>query len=363
MASRASGITDAQIRQALEQTNGNATKAAALVGLSPSRMRERRIALAAAPGVEPIEVGARARSGDITFSEPVSSKLLTSELIERRLAEFDRVKAAHVASRIMDVFVADDLPIAVTNFGDPHLDDPGTDLRQLISDTNVVNATDGMYAGCIGDLQNNWIGRIAHLWGQQETTAEQSWQLVEWWIHEVKRWLYLTDGNHDHWSGNGDPLHWITGMQGRRMIHERNEVRIRLNFPNGFQYIIAARHSWPGNSQWNPAHGEFKAALMRVKADLILSGHTHTSLDASLYVEAHDIVTRCARVGSYKVIDRYAVELGLQNKQIAPSITVVIDPRATTPTSRGQVFYDVDRAARYLTMLREGYQNVQSTIH
>jgi len=356
-----SAVSDEQIANALSETSGNASKAADLVGLSPRQMRERCRAIRKSPMQRPTERSKH--SGDLVFTPAVSSKLPIGELIDRRIAEFDRIRSAHNANRVQDVRVTDDLPIAIVVFGDPHLDDSGTDLRALKHHSELVNVTPGMYGACIGDLQNNWVGRIAHLWSQQETTSSQSWDLVEWWINYVEKWLFMVDGNHDAWSGNGNPLHWIRTCAGRQMVQDDNEVRVRLTFGNGFEYMIAARHNWPGNSQWNPAHGEFKAALMRLKADLIVSGHTHTSLDSSLYVEAHDIVTRCAKVGSYKVIDRYAQEMGLANKQIAPSFAVVVNPRAKTLTQRSQLFYDIDLASRYLTFLRKEYTDVQSGIH
>lgn len=346
---------------ALEATDGNSAKAAALLGITSSTVRTRRMQMRRAE-----ERAANYReepSSGLVFESPASSKLPIDELIARRMAEFERTRHASETNKVTSVLVKGNLPIAVVVFGDPHLDDPGTNLRAIKEHSDLVNATPGMYAACIGDLHNNWVGRIAHLYSQQEATASQSWDLVEWWINYVRDWLFMVDGNHDHWSGSGNPLHWIRSLSGRKMVRDDHEARVKLTFTNGFEYLIAARHNWPGNSQWNPAHGEFKAALMRLRADLIVSGHTHNSLDSSLYVEAHDIVTRCARVGSYKEYDRYAIELGLPRKQIAPSFAVVINPRAKTLTQRSQLFYDIDLAAQYLTFLRKEYMDVQSGVH
>lgn len=349
---RASSVTDDSISAALEACNGNASKAAALVGLSPSRMRERRVAL----GSDSVD-SKLFSVGELSFRPQADDKLSIDQLIQRRLAEFERVQQAELLNAATDVEVGSDAPLAIVVFGDPHLDDPGTDLRALIEHTNIINATDGMYGACIGDIQNNWVGRLAHLYSQQETTAQQSWQLTEWWINYCEKWLFMVDGNHDAWSGNDNPLPWIRALSGRPMIQNDHEAIINLNFPNGFQYIIAARHNWPGQSGWNPAHGEFKAALTRLKAHLIVSGHTHTSLDAALKVETHDVVTRCVKVGSYKIYDRYAKELGFAKRQIAPSFAVVIDPASTTDTGKAQLFYDIDKAAGYLTFLRKEYHD------
>lgn len=346
-----SSVTDGEISEALKQTNGNASAAGALVGLSPRQMRRR---------AQTIRDGAAA-ANTLRFPVIATSELPIEQLIERRIGEFQRVKEADEANAVTEVRVPDDLPIGVVVLGDPHLDDSGTDLYTLRGHSEIVNATPGMYAACIGDLQNNWIGRIAHLYGQQETTASDALRLVEWWINYVQKWLFMVDGNHDAWSGASNPLPWIRALSGRKMVQDDHEARVRLRFVNGTEFTIAARHNWPGKSSVNPALGEMKAA-QRLRANLIVSGHTHTSCDANVWIEQHQLLTRCARVGSYKVIDRYAKELGLAKQQIAPAFAVIIDPRAKTQTGLSQLFYDIDRAADYLTFLRERYTDVRSTI-
>lgn len=345
-------VTDSEISNALKQTNGNASAAAALVGLSARQTRRR---------VQALRDGAQAPDALRLPVTSVTRDLPIDQLIERRIAEFQRVKGADETNAVTEVRVADDLPIGIVVFGDPHLDDSGTDLFTIREHSQIVNATPGMYAACIGDLHNNWVGRIAHLYSQQETTASDAWRLVEWWINYVEKWLFMVDGNHDGWSGASNPLPWIRALSGRQMVQDDHEVRVRLRFQNGTEYTIAARHEWPGKSAVNPALGEMKAA-QRMRANLIVSGHTHSSLDANLWIEQHQMLTRCARVGSYKVIDRYAKELGLPNQQIAPAFAVIIDPRAKTQTGLSQLFYDIDRASRYLTFLRKEYTDVQPSI-
>ena len=51
------------------------------------------------------------------------------------------------------------------------------------------------------------IGRLQALYGQQSTSAKESWRLTEHFVNH--EWLYLVAGNHDVWSGDYDPLEFI----------------------------------------------------------------------------------------------------------------------------------------------------------
>jgi hypothetical protein len=98
-----------------------------------------------------------------------SGKIDIRELIDRRKSAFARKDAAAEARKLIKVKVRGNDPIAVTLLGDPHVDDDHTDLGQLERDIEVIKRTPGLYAACIGDLQNNWIGRLARLYGEQAT--------------------------------------------------------------------------------------------------------------------------------------------------------------------------------------------------
>ena len=99
---------------------------------------------------------------------------------------------------------------------------------------NIINNTKGMFAGNLGDIQNNWVGRLSFLYGQQSTTAKESWRLTEHFVNRVY-WLYLVAGNHDVWSGDGDPLDFI--MRDHKGVYEKWGARLNLRFPNGKEVI------------------------------------------------------------------------------------------------------------------------------
>jgi hypothetical protein len=135
------------------------------------------------------------------------------ELIERRKLEWARKSKAETARRLINVKVKIDGPVGIVHFGDPHVDDPGTDIVALERHLKTVKNTPGMMGGNVGDLQNNWVGRLARLYAEQSTSAKEAWVLTEWMVKEIP-WLYLIGGNHDLWSGAGDPLEWISKHAG-----------------------------------------------------------------------------------------------------------------------------------------------------
>jgi hypothetical protein len=118
------------------------------------------------------------------------------DLIAYRKKTYAQRNAAETARKLIGVRVKIDGPIGITHFGDVHIDDDGCWIEKLEMDMNSVRDTEGMFGANLGDLQNNWVGRLARLWANQGTSASQSWKLVEWMINYID-WLYIIGGNHD----------------------------------------------------------------------------------------------------------------------------------------------------------------------
>lgn len=300
---------------------------------------------------------AAAQAKGITDAAPFDRPDLPSatsspeELLARRRKDFNRVKAAAEARALVPVRINIDGPIGIVHFGDPHIDDPGSDIIALESHIDIIRKTPGLLGANVGDLQNNWIGRIAHLYSQQSTSAKEAWVLVEWMVKAIP-WLYIVGGNHDAWSGSGDPLDWITRNQ--LGVFENWGARLGLTFPNGKNIRINARHDFAGHSMWNTAHGPAKAVQMGWRDHILTCGHTHTSGYQVLKDPASGLVSHVLRVAGYKVFDRYASEKGLPNQNITPASVTVIDPRWPDDDPRLiTVLHDVETAADFLTFLRK----------
>lgn len=280
-----------------------------------------------------------------------SEGLPTEELIEQRKRKFERKRRAETARKLVPIRIKIDGPIGICHFGDPHVDDDGTDLELLEKHLNAVRNTNGLFAANLGDLQNNWIGRLARLYAEQSTSAKEAWQLTEWLVESVD-WLYIIGGNHDLWSGEGDPLKWISAHAGT--IYEPWGVRAELKFPNGKSVIINARHDFAGHSMWNPVHGPGKAVQMGWRDHILTCGHKHVSFGAGPYkCPATGLLSYAIRCAGYKTFDRYAKEKGLPDQNAFASAVTIIKPEYDDDDPRLiSVHYDVEEGAEYLTWLR-----------
>jgi hypothetical protein len=283
---------------------------------------------------------------------PIPSEHLSrEELIAFRKKQFQAKRAHQEAKRLRDVRVRLIGPIGIVHFGDPHVDDDGTDIGLLEDHMQIVKKTEGLFGANLGDLSNNWIGRLARLWAQQGTSSAQAWQLVEWMCHYID-WLYLVGGNHDAWSGTGDPLKWIMGQA--QTAFDYSGVRINLKFPNGKAVRINARHDFSGNSMWNPAHGPMKAVQGGWRDHMLTCGHKHTSfVGGPLKDPATGLLSWSIRCAGYKVFDRYVEENGFPDQNAFPACVTIIDPRfADDDTRLITVIPDVAEGADFLKWKR-----------
>ena len=291
-------------------------------------------------------------TGVVHIAPPPAADLPIGELLADRRRRFELRQAHEEARKLIPVVVRESRPIGLHIFGDPHLDDDGCNLPLLEKHAALINRTDGLYAINAGDTTNNWTGRLARLYAQQSTSAHEAWRLAEWFVGELRdKWLFIIGGNHDLWSGAGDPLKWITGQAGA--LYAPSAVRVGLTFPGGRVVKVNARHDFIGNSQWNPAHGPMKAAQLGYRDHLSVAGHLHTSAYGIVKDPDSGINMHCVRVASYKVHDTYAVEKGLRDQHLSPCALVTIDP--TLPPTHPDllhVWWAPEEGADYLKWMR-----------
>jgi hypothetical protein len=276
------------------------------------------------------------------------------DIINFRKKQYSQKLKSKETKKLVNIDIHITGPIGIAHFGDPHVDDDGTDLSQIIRYMDVLNETDGMYCGNLGDIQNNWIGRLATLYGQQSTSAKESWKLTEYFVNKVN-WLYLVAGNHDVWSGDGDPLEFI--MRDHKGLYERWGARMNLVFPNGKEIRVNARHTWKGNSMWNSAHGVAKAAQMGWKDHILTCGHTHVAGYQVVKDPASGLISHALQVASFKIMDNYADKLGLDDKNIFNCPVTIIDPRYDDDDNRLiTTIFNPLVACEYLNYLRTSYK-------
>jgi hypothetical protein len=346
--------TDEQVLDALKQSNGIRSKAAETLGMSTrsvmdrvSRMRGKGIAV---PESSYNKDHFDAKPAEFTFTPLPSDDIPVEELIAHRKRQFQHKREHEEASKLIPIRIKIGGPIGILHFGDPHVDDDGCDIEAIERHTALVNATDGLFAANVGDTTNNWCGRLARLYADQSTSAAQSWRLAEWFVNRC-RWLYMIAGNHDLWSGAGDPLKWIAKQQ--NALYKSSEARIALKFPNGAEVRINARHDHAGSSVWNPAHGPMKAAMLGTRDHIYMAGHKHESAYSVLKDPINGITMHALKVASYKVYDRFAKDKGFRDNALSPCVLTTINPDLPPHhPDMVKVWWEPEQGADYLGYLR-----------
>lgn len=317
-------------------------------GVPPSTVRSRLEYAAREHNLTP-------RGADFEIAKPISPELPIEDLLERRKKQYARKQQHEIERALIPIKINLDGPIGILHFGDPHVDDDGTDIAALEHDSEVVVRTPGLFAGNIGDTTNNWVGRLARLWAEQSTSAAEARQLAEWFLNKLgPKLLYTVGGNHDLWTGESNLIDWIAHRAGG--IYQASEVRMNLVFPNKRQVRVNAHHDFSGHSMWNPAHGSMKAAQMGFRDHILINGHKHVSGYGMVKDPSNGVISHCIQLASYKIFDRYAREKGFRDQNISPSCTTIVNPYSKTERGLVTALWDVDEAADYLTYLRRKWK-------
>ena len=275
-----------------------------------------------------------------TTDEPIE------ELIARKKAGMQRSMAHEEWAKLIPVTVNSSGPIGLFLVGDPHIDDDHCDIERLEADLTTVGKTKGMYAGHIGDLTNNWVGRLQALYAAQSTTFNDGLRLMEWMLDLCPN-LFVVGGNHDFWARGMDLLRFVS----RQGVLSPHGARMELTWPDGKKLRIHARHDFPGRSQYSDTHGMKRELLFGHRDHVLVAGHTHVDearAEPSIDGEAHWLF----RISGYKVIDSYAKEHHFRPKRFRPGVLLILDPDSPVPADRVKPYWDIEYGADFLTFLR-----------
>ena len=242
-------------------------------------------------------------------------------------------------------------PYALMFFGDPHVDDNGCHWPLLQKHCELARDTEGLYAINIGDTTNNWVGRLAKLWANQDTSASTARKMAKWLLHDSGvPWFIWLHGNHDMWDGPVSTT-WFNAIKPHHVHMDDWQSKFTLRSPNGFDFRVWAAHNFKGTSVWNNLHGLEKAAQMQDWAHLYVAGHHH---DTGLRQGENPHRQFCywlMRVRGYKFMDEYAELHGFGEHQFGASGLVVVDPDASKPNAV-QCFLDPFEGVEYLKWKR-----------
>lgn len=273
------------------------------------------------------------------------------ELLQHRRKQFETRHAHNRAKRWREFAVPTGGPYALMFFGDPHIDDDGFNQPLFESHVDLAASTPCLYAVNIGDTTNNWTGRLARLWANQDASAETARRMVKHFLAERGvPWFLWLHGNHDLWDGpvgkevfERHAPHFVT--------MDDWQAKVALVSPNGHRMRLWAAHNFKGNSIWNNMHGLERAAQMQDWAHLYVAGHHHDSGARQGENPHRGFVYNLMRVRGYKYDDIYANHHGFGEYQYGAAGVAIVDPLANGP-SAVTCFLDPFEAVEFLQFKR-----------
>nr|WP_309504261.1 hypothetical protein [uncultured Roseovarius sp.] len=242
-------------------------------------------------------------------------------------------------------------PILLGIFGDPHLDNSGTDLELFEEELSRRDPSRRIFTACGGDFFDNWPRAMGHLY-QESGDPSPAWTLFEYWMEQWP-FLFSVSGNHDQFaSGTANFLDVF--MRERGSLLRRSGGRFILNLGEGQPVSIAMRHIWQGNSQYSEAHNLKRAVTFgHTDDDLVCGFHFHKG-ELRTHIRPSDgKVSKLAQISSFKRMDNYANDRGFMSPETPPVVWCVIDAREpVTSHARVQPFYEFSEALAMLAHRR-----------
>jgi hypothetical protein len=276
------------------------------------------------------------------------------ESIEALLKRQERAERLASLKKDQVVAIDSEKPVGVTLFSDIHWGATGLDVKALVADTKMVRDAEGMYAFCLGDLTDNWIGKLAGIAGEQSISIPQEKAAAEWWLEQLSgKMPVVVAGNHDNRTITQSHIDYVHEMlRGSQLLYGKDEVRFTLNVGDGV-WKWKCRHLFKGNSQWNETHAAEKDGKMRDIWDFAASGHYHKpTIIRPFYNEMRDKLCYACNIGTYKGEDDYATMLGYRHHKTEYTATIIYFPDGRAHIAQGAT---LEESCRYLKYLRKSY--------
>lgn len=278
------------------------------------------------------------------------------ELLARRARVYEAKKANKEAQRVVTRRLKLDGPFAVAFPADCHLDADGSDVSLAFSHADLLSGVNtGIYGINLGDIWNNWSGRLARLWADQTTNGKEAQALVRAYLERVQ-WLAFQLGNHDAWSPDrSDIVQEI--LKNAKVPVAKHQMRLEIQTPSGRPVRIMTRHEHPRNSMWNVTHGVAQKAMLDGWANIYIGGHKHVSGYQHGWHDGFSQMWHAVQVASYKKVDDFAEEIGLPPCDLYCCPVAIINPYAQSEINFIRWEFDPFEAVERLKWERKRWMN------
>jgi len=334
---------DARIIHTAMEVHRSMSAAAKALGISKDRVFRamKKYPLGSAPETPALQFPAFVTQGDEEES--------INDIIARKRKHFERKAKASSDRKWFEIQVNERKPYGILAFGDPHLDDDGSNIP-LLEQHLAIAAEPGVYSLNIGDTSNNWVGRLERLYAHQEASKNTGKRLVEWFMFDSgASWLCWILGNHDAWN-DGVDFHMRLAKNKIPVIDW--QAQFKIAHPSGTEVRIDASHGRKGSSIWNNLHATLRSAKLGELADAYLTGHTHNFGLEDLEIPERGHSCWLVQLRGYKFMDSYALHNNFAEHQRGSAVFMIIDPRRDAQRAVVQCFenvafgYEVLRAMR-----------------
>ena len=223
-------------------------------------------------------------------------------------------------------------PFAIAIMSDVH-GGGKTDYEAIKNDVDIIRETEDMWAILAGDLTDNFIiGKLQSIQKEQPLPLNYEQRFVKWFLDALKSSLIaFVSGNHDNWTKKVaafDVLRSI--LDGVDCLFDSNQVMFNLNYFGQTQRWLV-RHKFKHNSIFNPTHGiEVAWERMGMDFDVAIAGHTHIATLHRPFIK-HDKLRHAILLGTYKVRDEFATEIGFAKSYGRGSGALVYHPDGRNP--------------------------------
>lgn len=142
-------------------------------------------------------------------------------------------------------------PVAIVFVGDQHIGNPGTDIKRMYHEQDLINATPGAHVVLTGDIVDNMvIGKLTAQNMRHQMTVPDEWVLAEDYVHRFTSVVAYSGGNHPQWTTRLIGVDLERRIAPAPVLYDPDDIVFDLHVGPAL-VKIRVRHRWPGNSIYN----------------------------------------------------------------------------------------------------------------
>lgn len=217
-------------------------------------------------------------------------------------------------------------PVALIFVGDQHIGSPGTNVRRMYEEQELIRATPGAYVCLTGDVVDNYV--IGKLTAQNMThgmTVPEEWALARHYVAGFgDRLVAVSSGNHPGWTQRLVGLDYDREITPAGVLYDTDDLLFEVHVGPHVR-TVRMRHKWQGSSIYNPTHAMERAARFdNADPDVFVGAHIHVGAVCREFI-LHGRRKLALLSSTYKEIDPYQRAEGFADNDGSTAVALVIN--------------------------------------